>query len=595
MMFRRWTQSTRQALLGSLLAGFVVGGAYAAQQGPDASALLQRADSIKTSNHAEFTEILKTLEERAPRLPPAEQEYVRYLRGWQAAYVGDYEASLATLRKFVPAAKDPTLQFRARVTMVNVLSIARRYEEAFSELSQLIDQLEQVSDPSARAQGLGVAALLYGDVGQHDLSLVYADKVIAENFGGQGVCRGGQLKVRSLYDSTRPDDRPATLQQEIRKGIDGCVAVGEITFANVIRGYQARLYMERGELQEALDLLSSHYDEVKDSQYPRLISQYDVLLAQLHWRMNDAALARRYALRAIQGGVKNEFTEPLVQAYHLLYSIDKEFGNTRSALGYHESYAEADKGYLDDISARQLAFERVRHEVSANRLQIESLKLQRELDAKEIENVRLYVALLAVIIAFIAFWAYRTKRSELHFMDLSRRDGLTGIFNRPHFMTLAASTLENCHKLKQEVALIVCDLDHFKQINDRFGHPEGDKVLRDMVRACQSHLRAADVFARIGGEEFCILLPACGVDDARERAEELRKAIAALSESNRATVSASFGVTGTERSGYDLHQLLAHADAALYEAKRAGRDHVIVYDKESIAAQLRQDPLSTAT
>ena len=584
-----------QGFLGVLFAVILIGGECFAQQPSDVSALLQRADSIKTSSHAEFAEILTSLEQRAEQLPPHEQEYVQYLRGWQEAYIGNYEASLAILRSFVSASKDPTLRFRARVTMVNVLSIARRYEEAFSELSELLDQLDEVSDPSARAQGLGVAALLYGDVGQHDLSLVYADKVIAENFGGQGVCRGGQLKVRSLYDSTRADRRPASLAQEIRKGVDACTAVGEVTFANVIRGYQARLHMERGELQEALELLTAHYDEVAQSQYPRLISQYDVLVAQIHWRMNDATLARRFALRAIQGGVRNEFTEPLVQAYHLLYSIDKEFGNTRSALGYHESYAEADKGYLDDISARQLAFERVRHEVAANKLQIESLQLQRELDAKEIENVRLYVALLAVIVAFIGFWAYRTKRSELHFMNLSRRDGLTGIFNRPHFMELAASTLENCYKLKQDVSLIVCDLDHFKQINDRFGHAEGDKVLKFMVTACQHQMRAADIFARVGGEEFWILLPACGVSDARERAEELRKAIAELSNTTRATISASFGVTGTPLSGYDLHQLLAHADAALYQAKRAGRDRVVVYDKESVAAQLRQDPLSTAS
>jgi diguanylate cyclase (GGDEF)-like protein len=229
----------------------------------------------------------------------------------------------------------------------------------------------------------------------------------------------------------------------------------------------------------------------------------------------------------------------------------------------------------------------VKYEVAANKLQIESLQLQRKLDAKAIENVRLYVALLIVSLGFIGFWAYKTKRSQLHFMKLSRRDGLTGIFNRPHFMELAASTLENCRKLKQDASIVLCDLDHFKQINDRFGHPEGDSALKRMVAACQTHLRSADVFARIGGEEFCILLPACGANDAGERAEELRKAISSVSTRGDTTLSASFGVTGTATSSYELHQLLAHADIALYQAKRAGRDCVVVYDKDSIVTVFR--------
>jgi diguanylate cyclase (GGDEF)-like protein len=558
------------------------------------SALLERADNIKTSSQAEFREILQSLEQRAQSLTSAQVDYVRYLRGWQEAYVGNYEGAITTLKPLIRTTSDVTLRFRARAAMANVLLIARRYEEAFSELSELLDQLDLVSDKAARDQGLAVAAFVYGEVGQHDSSLVYADKLIEENWNGRGACRGGQIKVRALFDSTRAQTRPASLDQEIRKGIDACVASGELMFANTIRSNELRLLMERNELPQALELLTRHYEEVQQTRYPRLISQYDVLLAQIHWRMNDTASARRLALRAVEGAVKGEFTEPLVAAYHLLYSIEKQRGDERSALEFHEKYTAADKGYLDDISARQFAYERVKYEVTANKLQIESLKLQRKLDAKAIENVRLYVALLIVILGFIAFWAYKTKRSQLHFMNLSRRDGLTGIFNRPHFMELAASTLDNCRKLKQDVSVVLCDLDHFKQINDRYGHAEGDSALKRMVDACQKHMRAADIFARVGGEEFCILLPGCGVEDASERAEELRKAIASISETSKAALSASLGVAGTVLSGYELNQLLAHADAALYQAKRTGRDRVVVYNKETTVMPLRVGSASTA-
>jgi diguanylate cyclase (GGDEF)-like protein len=115
-----------------------------------------------------------------------------------------------------------------------------------------------------------------------------------------------------------------------------------------------------------------------------------------------------------------------------------------------------------------------------------------------------------------------------------------------------------------------------------------------MVAACIPHLRAADIFARVGGEEFCFMLPGCGAENACERAEELRKAIGRMSENGGSKISASFGVTGTTLSGYELHQLLAHADTALYQAKRAGRDRVVVYDKDSIVTPIRASSQQSA-
>jgi diguanylate cyclase (GGDEF)-like protein len=550
----------------------------------DADALLQRADTIKTSNPGEFANILKSLEAQSASLSPTHQALVRYLRAWREAYTGQYERAIAILRPLIAASPDPTIAFRAQATLANVLSVARRYEDAFSELNVLVEKLDSIADPAARDQGLAVAAYLYAVVGQHDLSLMYADKLIAENWNGLGACRGGQIKVRTLYEAPSTHPLRAKLENEIRSGIEACVAVGERMFANLIRSHELRLLIERNELTRALELAKRYHEEVQATRYARLISEFDSLLAELYWRLNEPERAQEYALRSVEGAAKGEFTQPVVDAYQLLYTLAKRRGDVRAALEFHEKYMAADKGYIDDVTARQLAFERVKHEVAANKAEIESLYLQRQLDATVIENTRLYVALLIAILGFIAFWAYKTKRSQLHFMKLSRRDGLTGIFNRPHFMELAESTLENCRKLKQDVALVLFDLDYFKQINDRFGHGEGDTTLKRVVEACQRELRAADVFARLGGEEFCVLLPACDIENAQARAEELRKAMWQLSESSPATISASLGVACTEHSGYDLKQLLAHADVAMYQAKRAGRNRVVVYDRTEIEA-----------
>jgi diguanylate cyclase (GGDEF)-like protein len=198
-----------------------------------------------------------------------------------------------------------------------------------------------------------------------------------------------------------------------------------------------------------------------------------------------------------------------------------------------------------------------------------------------VETSRLYIVLLIMIVLFIGLWAYRTKRSQLHFQTLSRLDGLTGICNRPHFITQAEKALDGSRRTGEHLCIVLCDLDHFKQINDRYGHATGDFVLKRTVSACNVHLDKSEIFGRFGGEEFAFLLPACGPEDARRKAEQLRTAIAGItahqSGTSRAYVSASFGIAATSESGHELGQLLAHADAALYEAKRTGRNRVVVY------------------
>jgi diguanylate cyclase (GGDEF)-like protein len=276
----------------------------------------------------------------------------------------------------------------------------------------------------------------------------------------------------------------------------------------------------------------------------------------------------------------------VVIATRVLYELAKDRGDFKSALAFHERYAAADRGYVDDNNARQLAYSKAVDEGVANKLQIASLskqnqvlKLQKALAAEALKTSRLYATLLMTVLAFVGLWAYRTKRSQLHFMNLSRLDGLTGICNRQHFISQAEFALKRARESQQELSIILCDLDHFKAINDRHGHATGDLVLRETVARCRTHLHPREVFGRFGGEEFSILLPASGPETALQRAEELRTAVTAISVgfgSGEFKVSASFGIAATGSSGYDLRRLLADADSALYQAKAAGRNRVLL-------------------
>lgn len=158
---------------------------------------------------------------------------------------------------------------------------------------------------------------------------------------------------------------------------------------------------------------------------------------------------------------------------------------------------------------------------------------------------------------------------------LAETDPLTALPNRRGFGARAGEALEAARRDGLPACVLLLDLDHFKAINDRHGHPAGDAVLVALAATLEQGLRRGDVPARLGGEEFAALLPGAALPDAIARAEALRQAIAAAvphPAGGEARVTASFGVAPVGRRG--LEAALAAADRALYAAKRNGRDRV---------------------
>ena len=158
---------------------------------------------------------------------------------------------------------------------------------------------------------------------------------------------------------------------------------------------------------------------------------------------------------------------------------------------------------------------------------------------------------------------------------LATTDGLTGIWNRRHLETRIEQEIARSDRYGEPLSLILCDLDHFKSINDRFGHQCGDQVLIEFCRRVQQQLRSSDGFGRWGGEEFLILLPCSDADAARALADKLRQAIGATPFDPIGTVTSSFGVA-QRRPGEPEDEWLQRVDEQLYAAKAAGRNQVVV-------------------
>lgn len=545
--------------------------------------LLDEADRGRLIQHGVLAQRLVELDGRQSEFSVAQAERFRFLTGWQRTYAGDFDGALALLGPISREAQDPVLRFRAKTTMVNALSIARRYEQAFTLQAELTAELPTITDPEARAQALGVASQLLFQVGEYEDSRRYAEQLMNEQPIGWASCGAAWL----LFESARRQGVSPGAGLDIDQWIERCRVESRGYFAVALELIKAGQLTDAGEIDAALDLLERIEPAVLANAYPR--QHMDLLAA----RARAALKAGRYdvawtaASAVVDLTSRENLSEPLVEAHRVLFEIAKARGQTGEALAQHERFVEIQRGVLDDSKARTLAYQMANHRVTAARLEIDALNRRNEVLALEARLAssnasitRLWLALLALVIASILFWAWRLVRTQARLRIQAETDFLTGLSNRQHFLREAEIAVRRCASEQSPVAFVLLDLDHFKMINDVMGHAIGDEALVQAAKASRTALTPGAIYGRLGGEEFGILLPGADAGEASAAAEAVRAALDRpwLDES-APRVTASFGVASSASAGYDFRTLLLHADAALYHAKHSGRNRVALYDE----------------
>jgi diguanylate cyclase (GGDEF)-like protein len=187
---------------------------------------------------------------------------------------------------------------------------------------------------------------------------------------------------------------------------------------------------------------------------------------------------------------------------------------------------------------------------------------------------------LAVTIAERIALAVANLRLQETLRNQSIRDPLTGLFNRRFMEETLAREIRRAQRSQHPMGVILLDLDHFKRFNDSYGHAAGDTLLRELGGFIRGHIRGGDVGCRYGGEEFLLILPESDSKGTCARAEELRKGVSGLNMAHRGqplgAITMSLGVAIFPEHALDMEDLLRSADRALYQAKQAGRDRVMV-------------------
>lgn len=298
-------------------------------------------------------------------------------------------------------------------------------------------------------------------------------------------------------------------------------------------------------------------------------------------RHADALQQYRRALPLIQRDGNQRYLAMLFKAQA---ASQEALGQSTAALADYKRYIELQqklqgKMRLEQGRMLEYEYEIRRRDFENKQLRLDAAARQQRLAA--LESVRrwqwLTIALGGLLLALLAWLAWRQRMKSRRLHDLTLLDPLTGVANRPGIERKAAHALESSARDGTPLSLLMLDLDHFKSINDRYGHAAGDKVLRATTDAWKAELRGRDPLGRVGGEEFVVVCPDTTLEQALVVAGRLREAALALRFPDidpELRISVSIGAAQSRKSGDSCDALLDRADSALYRAKQQGRDRV---------------------
>lgn len=539
---------------------------------------MESLDISKTSNIVDFIKKVDEIHSRKATLSPLESEYLEYLLAVKDSFSGNIPAAELKLNTLLNSTTHNFIEIKATLLLLNLTAIKRDWEQGLLLIDKIKDKVDDT--PKLTTTAYLTFSLFFVQLGEYELGQTYAEKALEITDDKNYICRARSLINESNFWLTKgPLKDPGA--------INYCSQADEALWVNFNIGFEARHLFENKRYHETIKTLASKLRETEQLGYPVLTSAYYNLLAESYFQLGDFESAASFSKKVLS---LNELRVPIksqVSAYKLLYQIETKKKNYELAFNYLELYHKYDKLDINETKAKHIAVQTVNQRLYEKETQIEllnkqneALTLEQELAKKEAQNKTLWILLLAIVTVFIAYWAVRTKRTHVKLRQLAEFDSLTGIANRRHFTKQCEESLNYNASINQAVSFILFDLDKFKSINDTFGHPVGDWVLQQVPKPVSKIIRKMDVFGRMGGEEFAILLPGCELDKARDIAEDIRKGLMAIEPKETGhdfRITASFGITISRVSGYDLDVLMKHSDEALYEAKHAGRNRISVY------------------
>lgn len=562
---------------------------------PDDAVLKRMALSLLCINTAVFdANAAMPISEQGLSLAKAAQDYKSEAIFWRCnGYANEqlgntgksaaaYEHSVAVAEK----AGDKEVLSDALASRGEIRYYSGRYDEALADLKRAYDLSVELELKKSQSYLLTAIANLYADasVGQYDKAIDYYGQALRyhENAGRKFDIATAHFNIGSTLE--RKGDLDAALKQykkayEIDKTLGDAASIAEEERAIGV------LLTKQGKAAEALPWIQrafNYYLNAKDMDGVARTSLSRGITFRKLARINDSLADLENARKYFDTEKNLRYLAKIHEERSLTYAAAGDWKNAYDAGNlFRATQQKLDKSVMEERTSRlRVQFDTERKEQENRVLLIESTHRGEALrNAKKLSNLQWQViglgsALLLLLMVLVIRQLYKTRRMRI----LAMTDELTKLPNRRHILTFLGDQAKVCYENEQPISVIVFDIDHFKSVNDKYGHDGGDIALRAVANIGNQALRRGDRVGRIGGEEFLVVLPGTEHRSALEIAERLRRSVEVtefdkLLSGLRLTIS--LGVSEWKAGHESIDTLVKRADLALYEAKNGGRNRVV--------------------
>ena len=498
----------------------------------------------------------------------------------------DYPAMILAAAELRDTATEPEDRIYALRSLGRGYALLGDRDRAVEALNKAVDQVEPDMSRKLLAELYRDTAGMLGELGRHEQALALVER-------GLG----------SLADVDAPDLQGALL---VMKGsILGALGRLDEALSSIERAFDFSLstsrqrimrrnnlgmiHKWRGELEPAMREFEWVYERAR-AQGSEQLTVYALLeLGDVARLLGDLDASRLHLEDALQRAEAAGEERWKLYAHGYLGELESAGGNEERAEFHRTAVERIQSALVDEAVENRARVLEISLEVLEREKRIESLQMERELQALELKRGRTLILLGAIagVLLLIALWLAiqknRVRASANRELDrLANTDVLTGLHNRRY---LIGHLRQRAVHGSTNGALILIDLDRFKQINDEHGHEHGDAVLQEVAARIQAMMRLQDTVVRWGGEEFLAFLPDCNGESAVQVAERILRAVKEPPITYAAVqhaVTATIGVTETDDT-LDFDAMFRRADEALYEGKKAGRNQVRLKTRGSIS------------
>ncbi|MFG0454903.1 tetratricopeptide repeat-containing diguanylate cyclase [Shewanella mangrovisoli] len=554
---------------------------------------LNELDVLLQSDLSAAQKKLAEYEKEFSKLTSVQQGRLRIDRAIGYFFTGEYAKALDDLHQAETLITSSELLASVYSYKATVYIGMRDYDKALSAVAKALALVVNIDDITIKRHSYLRIANIYSEMDAYSDMGLYANKVLqlAQETDVRDICHAKLLRAIYLLGVKSPDTFDA-----FEDSRQYCDAKQFPLLATMSMKGKGMVLQERGDYLDARAILLLALKGYEAFQFQLEISHVHALLAENYFATGELVQAKSHAVKVLTFPDDNSYIEHKHIAYKVfaeLMAADKQF---EQAYEYSRKEQHYNQLIFDQSKMKTLAYQAAKFNADEQAREINLLNKERELyiaqqtvKEREYTNMLMFITILVGGLFFLAILLVVGNLQKRRFMRMARMDALTGVLNRGAGQDLGENLFVQAAARGGDYCVILFDLDHFKRINDSYGHGTGDWALKKVVEVLKPHVRNGDVFARIGGEEFALFLPYANEEKGMEVAEQCRRRLEAIDthlSGHKFTITASFGVSGMTKEDLSLDPLLHRADMALYAAKSNGRNSVFCYE-DALASDKR--------